>query len=226
MEIDVILVAYSKSQFHRNLTEKALETLLLSEDNIKINPIVVETYKNSEPFKNALTIQWNGLKFNYNACLNWAIGFCKSKYIALCNNDLEFYKNWATNLIWAMRDEYLSASPYSRTSGLKYPEGNHFYTGYEIGQILCGWCLFVKKELFNIIGKLDETVDFWYSDNLYAEQLKKSKIKHILVCNSIVNHVNSGSLTINTEPLERKSKLMHGQQKKYVSRKKIYSINT
>ena len=44
------------------------------------------------------------------------------------------------------------------------------------------------------IGGFDYPVNFWYSDNVYAEQLKAAGIKHALVGNSIVRHLESQSL--------------------------------
>lgn len=50
-----------------------------------------------------------------------------------------------------------------------------------------GWCIFQKREIYDYIH-LSEDIDFWYSDNDYAEQLKKQNIKHALIKNSIVHH--------------------------------------
>jgi hypothetical protein len=45
-----------------------------------------------------------------------------------------------------------------------------------------------RKEKYEIIEDLNEGVSFWYSDNIYANELEMRGIRHILVPTSIVNH--------------------------------------
>ena len=68
--------------------------------------------------------------------------------------------------------------------------------GYEVGikgQLL-GWCIIMDRVVMEKIGEFDCPVNFWYSDNVYAEQLKAAGIKHALVGNSRVRHFTSRSL--------------------------------
>jgi hypothetical protein len=92
-------------------------------------------------------------------------------------------------------NNYLSASALSndiRQKGFK--RGYHAYEGYKIGELLTGWCIFTDKELWKQIGKLDETHRFWYSDNVYANQLKAKNISHALICSIQVDHAGSRTL--------------------------------
>ena len=72
-----------------------------------------------------------------------------------------------------------------------YKRGMHAYEGYGIGFELAGWCIFCDKSLWDKIGPLDESHNFWFSDNMYAKQLKAKGIKHALICNVKVDHMGS-----------------------------------
>ena len=59
--------------------------------------------------------------------------------------------------------------------------------------ILTGWCIFIRREIFDTIGFLDEQFEFWYADRDYGLTLLKFNIQHALVPNSIVNHIGNQS---------------------------------
>ena len=98
-------------------------------------------------------------------------------------------------------------------NGCQFPQGDFIYEGYEIAYHVSGWCLFITKEAYKKIGKLDERVDFWYSDNLYANQLKEHGLRHGLFCNARVDHICSQ--TLNTMPMKIKREYSLGQLAKY-----------
>jgi len=136
MCVSVVIVSYDKSPYHRSLTENAIKSCIESEDHVEI--IVVETNPKAKPYEQSTTLYWEK-EFNYNACLNFARKHCHSKYIAFCNNDLIFEKAWASNLIHAIQKYgLLSVCPYSRTSYLRHPVGNHAYMGSDVHRTVLG----------------------------------------------------------------------------------------
>src|SRR5690606_38909440 len=80
-------------------------------------------------------------------------------------------------------------------NGLKY--------GYEVRDELVGWCLFFKREMLQITGKLDPRFTFWYADNDYSMMLQKHGLTHALVTDAIVDHMESQTLNTKNE-IERK----------------------
>lgn len=151
-------------------------------------------------------------EFNYNRCLNMGMALSKSKYIAFCNNDLYFERNWARNAVRAMKaGGYLSSCP----------SGRHVFKGvlegYKVAHHICGWCIIVDRVIFDKIGKLSEVVNFWYSDDVYAIQLICAGVKHILVGNSKVKHFRSRTLF--KVPEQRTDKTT-GQKEIYLNFKK------
>jgi GT2 family glycosyltransferase len=79
--------------------------------------------------------------------------------------------------------------------------------------ILTGWCIFVKRDIFNIVGLLDEQFDFWYADNDYGRTLLKHRITHALIGTSKVDHL--GNQTHNALSPEKLLELTDHQKSTY-----------
>ena len=94
-----------------------------------------------------------------------------------------------------------------------FERGDFIYEGYNIGVHVTGWCIFVTKEAIQKIGQIDESYDFWYSDNVYANQLKAHGLRHGLFCNIQIDHL--GSKTLKTLPIR--------QQRRYSVNTKYYA---
>lgn len=207
---DVIIISYAKNKELQNITQTCLDSLLNSETNVQ--PIIIENNKNIT--YNCLTIHPN-FDFNYNACINLGINYCDSDIITFCNNDVIFTPGWLTSHIKVFdNNDLLSLSP--KSPG--YEKQNHMtsglYLGYTILEHVAGWCITIKRNVLDFIGKLDTSVDFWYSDYIYIDQIKKHKIKHALNADSIVYHLFSKTMsTILTK--DKLYDFTKGQKRKY-----------
>lgn len=213
--LDVIILSNAKTEYLKTLTAQALSTLknsgtlcnvFIHEQNEAINYDGATRFHVSEPF-------------NYNRFMNEGAMLGKSKYIAFCNNDLEFETDWAYKLIYAMeRDNLDSASPYCRNvHGIQTrlsPTGV-VRLGWTVRLEFAGWCFVMKRSSWEKIGGLDEDFSFWCADNATVEQLKAAGMKHGLVTNSIVNHVASGENTLKDVDPATKEQLTFVQIKKF-----------
>ncbi|RYY08089.1 MAG: glycosyltransferase family 2 protein [Sphingobacteriaceae bacterium] len=197
--IDIIILSYAKNQSLKNLTEQTIRTLISSENPaiIKFNIVVIESEKSLYPFQFEQTETiYPSTTFSFNKYLNIGIRHTSGKFLCLCNNDLIFKPNWATQILKALQQDQavLSANPYCtnyhQTKGFE-AKGNPI-EGY-FG-VFTGWCVFIKREIFDIIGPLDENLNFWYCDNDYLQLLLKHKIKNVLVPTSVITHLGSKSL--------------------------------
>lgn len=206
---DLILVARSSSDKLKMMTQNCINSA--KADNV----ILIETYEPTEYEGVDNHFFYNGA-FNYNHAINLGLEEAKCDIHILANNDLIFhdYKTIGEDMI---NNGFGSGSAWFK--GCSFPQGELVYPGYEIAVYLTGWCIFITKETKKIIGRLDEGVDFWYSDNLYAEQLKRYGIKHGLFCNARVDHL--GSQTLNTMPVNMKRYYSIGQLTKYAKRKRV-----
>jgi hypothetical protein len=215
MNISCVIVACSKSQYHIDITKQAIRSS-------GVDCIIVETHPNAQPYKEAKVNLFWPKEFNYNACLNFGVLHSETEYIALCNNDLVFTDGW-TKITERMKyNKVLSASPFSLYSqhrhGYKADKSIHY--GYWIGHELLGWCIVVHRDIFQTIGKLDESRSFWCSDNVYSDQLRAAGLKHMLDCASVVNHIGGGSKTLNTIPKVLYYDLTTNEYNRYMYAKK------
>lgn len=191
---DIIIVSNASTLENKDVTQRCIDSILdTEEEGYKFNIIVVEQNPKVS-FNDALTIHYD-FDFNYNKCLNEGLKHSSAKYKGLCNNDLIFHYKWFEGVVDSLESGFGSVSPYCvNTHTGRYDIANVCISGYNTGSQMAGWCIFLTDETLSKIGKLNEGVSFWYSDNIYAEQLKYHKVKHGLVCNSFVTHIGSHTL--------------------------------
>jgi GT2 family glycosyltransferase len=208
-EIDVIILSYAQNKQLQMVTEEAIRSLIESEDSliIKFNVIVIESQGNLSPYQyKGTTTIYPGGSFGYNKFMNLGISMTSSKFICLCNNDLIFHKNWATEILKPFEyfEDLYSASPicsrHHPSEGILVNSG--FRLGYRIRVEVAGWCLFFRRDLLKITGMLDPNFTFWCADNDYTNTLWTQGLKHILVTSSIVDHLANITL-LNQTPSEQ-----------------------
>lgn len=215
--IDVIIVSDAKTPYLRSLTEQAITTAIgNSGSNVEVYVFVVE--KQNIDYELATTIKQTG-EFCYNKYLNEGAAMGASEFICFANNDLIFHQDWAIDIIEEMNNENVSsASPFCSVSALHDDRyitekfGNIF--GYNIRNEFLGWCFVWSRILWEDL-KLDETMSFWASDNVVADDLERRGIKHMLCTSSLVTHLNNGSHTLKSETNFNKHKLTIEEVKKY-----------
>ncbi|BAZ01851.1 hypothetical protein NIES37_58580 [Tolypothrix tenuis PCC 7101] len=199
-DIDIIILSYAKNDALKEITIQGVNSLINSEDPETINfkILVIESNKSLKPYQyeHTLTV-YPEEKFGFHRYLNLGIQSTNSPFVCLCNNDLIFEKNWASEILKEMDKDplLLSASPYCPEFHLKrgFQKNHSPIIGYNNG-ILVGWCIFVKREIFDTIGKLDENLEFWYCDLDYAQTLQQYNIKHCLISSSFVMHLMNKTL--------------------------------
>lgn len=218
--LDVVIVSYAKDHELYNVTMNAIDSLIKSEQDIDINIIVIESNKDIFYPGNCLTVHPD-IPFNYNAYLKIGLTYCKYDWVALCNNDLIFYKHWFSEIAdWynnSTDKSIKSFSPWNRHEDWHYNrvKDDTQFIGYSIGVQLCGWCIVARTEIFDRVD-LSSDVNFWCSDNIYADELIKHGIKHRLQRFSFVDHLTSRTLF--TMPSEKIKELTSDQGVIYANR--------
>lgn len=216
MIYDLIIVSKSEGELIP-MTQNCINTAL--QDGADMNIIVVESGEMHQ-YENAQSIKYNG-EFNYNRALNLGLQHVKGDIHILANNDIIFHPGWSKIGEQMIYNKIHSASALSQDpQQSSFKEGNVMYEGYDIGIFLTGWCIFVDPYCIKSIGKLDETVLFWFSDDLYACQLLAVGIKHYLFCNVRVDHITSRTLIMQPIRLQRQYKI--GEYQKFTLRKRFY----
>jgi len=112
--IDIVIVSNSTKVSLWDMTKNAIRT---ATDNAGMEVgkvLTIEQNRTAREQPIGRTLYYD-FEFNYNRCLNLGRSICDSEYIAFCNNDLYFERNWARNAVQAMEEgDYLSASPSGR----------------------------------------------------------------------------------------------------------------
>jgi hypothetical protein len=215
-DIDIVILSYAQNTELKRITEQCVCTLLASESRSKIHfhVIVVESEKAMLGFQyDGTTTIYPAQEFSYNRYLNIGIVAGKSQYVCLCNNDLVFHHGWASEIIKSF-DKYNELSSASPFCSIHHPKmgfqiNNGIYPGYRSRYELAGWCVFLRREALNKIGKLDENLKFWCIDNDLSNMLSVLDLKHALVSSSIVEHLDGATFDLQT--VERQEELTAGE---------------
>ncbi len=213
--IDLIIISDAKTKAHHNLTLQAIATAVKSglPEGSKIIVVEKQTIRS---YQHAETIYQQG-EFNYNRYCNEGADQGTNPAIAFCNNDLIFYKGWAQGCLWGLTGHQVgSVSPWCQNShpGLWKDHGiAQGWIGYDIRKHFAGWCFLMDRNIWGAIGRLPEHVAFWYSDNATVDALKRHRVKHGLIRNARVDHLESRTLKSMADV--DKHRLTWGQKGRY-----------
>lgn len=218
MTYDLIVIS---SSIHPDLvrnTQRTIDTCIA--DTNKVNVILIETSEAKVSYPNVdKLIRYKG-EFNYNRALNQGLQYRKSEFQILANNDIIFHSGWSRIGKIMKTNGYLSASALSNDARQQhFQRGDFSYEGYFIGFQLAGWCIFTDKKIWDRIGKLSERHKFWFSDNVYGEQLKAEGIPHVLICSVQVDHL--GSQTLKRIDSRKQLLYTHAERKNLNAARKI-----
>lgn len=202
---DIVILSFAKDADLRAVTEHCLDTLVASEDPevIHFRIFVLESNHAAPPYSQVgVETIYPAAPFNYHAYMNKGIACGAAPLVAICNNDLEFKAGWASALLAAFASDATlqSASPFCAIHhpGYGFGQNTGNYYGYRVLREIAGWCLVFRREMLKVTGPLDERFYFWYADDDYARTLQEHKLKHALVTDSVVNHLDSRTLQTHT----------------------------
>ncbi len=196
--VDVIILSKAIDQRTKRMTQNAIDTCRSKSNGLPINVIVVENGHFALHYPKATTIL-KPEEFNYNRFANEAASLGGAEWIMIANNDLTFHDGWLQHLLAADNDV---VSPHEPTD-VRQKDLTENTEGEITGRHLSGWCFMIKRSLWEKIGKFDDDVSFWCSDDVVVQQVLAEGIKPMLVKKSIVVHQPSTTLrTIKAEDAE------------------------
>lgn len=194
-KVDIIILAYTMDLKAHQMTQACIDSAVQLDPQIDFNILLIESNAISYFTYKLATRIIPKIPFNYNLYLNIGLNYCRkdTDLIVFANNDLLFTNQWASNLLKAFETHKLdSACPLEPRHHLFIPNDS-VKIGTAFRQEVIGWCIAVKPKTIEIIGKFDDQFNFYFQDNDYIMNLKKHKLKHGLVCNSVVYHLLSQS---------------------------------
>jgi GT2 family glycosyltransferase len=196
MLIDVIITANTQPK-HEQMLINCIQSLRNSEDKIRFDITVVESTNRVFNAGQDKTILFDRPEYNCNRAMKLGMPYGAADWVVMASNDLIFMRGWYTALLEAQakRPDILSWGTWSNLWSWHpnlFPGAQpEIIEGYRTGHELTGWNIITKRHGVLDVIDLHERVSFWYSDNIYADELQKHGIRHALCTTSIVNHLVS-----------------------------------
>lgn len=197
--LDVIILTKTSTPQHQSMVERCIRSYLQDGDDFINSIILMESDKTSDvkhwdSVSPKIKVVVPPYKFNYNLFLNIALEHCTANFICVSNNDV-FTKPGCVRTMLAIFHKVptlMSASPVDRSWHLnsyqEFPQDNNIYPGYQTSKYLLGFCIFARKQVYDIIGKFDERFHFYHQDNDYERCLVNNNLTHALVTFAHIEH--------------------------------------
>ncbi|MCP5163351.1 MAG: glycosyltransferase [Hahellaceae bacterium] len=204
--LNVVILTRTDNDEIYKMTLNAINTLIESMGNEASNTRVtlVESNRELAPDSHAYPSNVKVIippeAFNFNRFLNIGAAQCKADYYAFCNNDVVFYKDWFTHIknVAQSHPEFGSFSPIcpvSNRQAMFKEAGQPFVEGYNVTFEISGWAIVIRSSVYESFKVFDEAFSFYFADDDYAMFLMKNGIKHALVIDSCVHHLESGKVS-------------------------------
>ena len=197
--LDVIILTKTSTPQHLAMVERCVRSYLQDGDEF-INSIILMESDKAADLKHWSTISSKikvvvpQYKFNYNLFLNIALEHCTADFICISNNDVVTKPGCVKTMlaIFHKVPTLMSASPVDRSWHLnsyqEFPQDNNIYPGYQTSKHLLGFCIFARKQVYDISGKFDERFHFYHQDNDYERCLINNNLTHALVTFAHIEH--------------------------------------
>lgn len=213
-----IMLSNTVSQYHEDMTNRAINTAFEHKGTHDLVVVVVETNNNFHGYFNNPNVAFikPSKPFGYNEFINIGYDFMVNNsspdfedyepdYVMIMNNDLIFHENWLDNLVDGLEsDDYDSVSPKSPgwmfhanycNDGIQ--ENHGVFEGWGVGFEVCGWAWLFRHSSYARLQPLDPDLKFWCQDNQICDDMQKLGMRHALVSDSLVTHlVNQSHNTI------------------------------
>ncbi|MGM9941615.1 MAG: glycosyltransferase [Bulleidia sp.] len=172
--------------------------VIIVENNSSSEEIFSYYEQVQKKYDNVHVVNWKGSEFNYSAINNYGVGFAKGEYLLLLNNDTEMISQDAIEemLGICMRDDVGVVG-----AKLLYPDNTVQHAGVMVGiggtaghlfsrilnqdpgymmrailnydlSAVTGACLMTKKDIYQKVGGLDETLKVAYNDVDYCLKVR------------------------------------------------------
>lgn len=236
LKLSVIILAYTIDENSLVLTKNCITSLRDSvQANTFLEIVIVESGKldiaSYTLSETDVLIPYGNEEFNFHNALNIGLQKATGNYVAFCNNDLLFYKNWSENLVKQMMQQNAQVGspvdPRNNKLWMYDLKGLEYKEGYEIQKFFKGWCFIVQREAFTILNNFDERFKFYYADNDFIRTVYIKGLKHITVLDSLVHHLEKNkniSIEKNFDKLLKKEYLRSIKIPPYIIKEQRYWV--
>ena len=198
-KLSVIILSYAIDNDVYEMNCRCLDSLLASEEwgDGELEIVLMESSKeNPYTYGSDVKVVIPDEAFNFHRFLNIGVDKSDGEFIALCNNDIVFEMNWwsAIMKVKQTNPKFMCFSPLDRSYPMMseevMPSSKKYYIGWENKKHFAAWCFVWERKVFDIVGKFDETFDFYSADDDELMTLRKYAISNVLVTASEVKHIS------------------------------------
>lgn len=199
LKLSIVILSYAIDKDIHEMNCRCIDSLLSSEEWIREELEIVLIESNKEityTYPDSVRVIIPNEKFNFHRFLNIGLHETKGDFIAFCNNDIVFQKGWCTAIkrVKEQHPKFMCFSPLDRSYPMmtedEIPSNKDYYIGWENKRHFAAWCFVWERKVFDIIGKFDETFDFYSADDDELMTLRKYAIPNVLVTASEVKHLS------------------------------------
>ena len=197
--LSVIILAYTIDEEIYEMNRHCIMSLLESEDwnDDELSVLLIESNKNAGyKYDDKVKVLIPEESFNFHRFLNIGLDNTQGQFVAFCNNDIIFTNGWFSAImeIKERNPKFMCFSPLDRSypmmTEMEMPSTQKYYIGWENKRHFAAWCFVWERKVFNIIGRFDETFDFYSADDDELMTLRKYAIPNVLVVHSEVKHLS------------------------------------
>lgn len=197
--LSVVILSYAVDDEVYRMNCRCISSLSESENwhDSDLEVLLIESNKSSAyEYDSRVRVIVPQENFNFHKFLNIGLDNSTKDFIAFCNNDIEFSESWFSAIMAAksMNRSFLCFSPYDSAypmmAELCCPPRHDYEIGWENKKHFAAWCFVWQRKVFDIIGKFDETFDFYSADDDELMTLRKYAIPNVLVTKSEVRHLS------------------------------------
>jgi GT2 family glycosyltransferase len=198
-EIDVVMLAFTRSAEIFQMNREAIATLRLGDPELQFNVFLIE----SNPafaelgwaYDAAVQVIYPGEKFNFNRYNNIGARLGKADWILFSNNDVVFGRDFCTAML-AVQAQHPrlrclcpvdAASPHTPMG--TFGAAETYRIGHHVRVTFTGWCFMVQRSVWAQIGGFDERFDYYFADDDFTMQLRKADILNAAVMGAHVRHL-------------------------------------
>ena len=187
--VDVVMLSKASTADLQRMTQQAIDTCIAGAGHRKVNVIVIEQDMKFGQYNNAQVI-YDASDFHYNKFANNGAARGNAPWIMVANNDLVFEDGWLEGLLNTGRDCVSPMDPTHKTQR----NVTHDEAGWKNGHHFSGWCFMIRRQLWERIGKFDECVSYWCSDDVVIEQCRSVGVMPLVAHAARVRHLGSQTL--------------------------------
>ena len=218
-KLSVIILSYTIDDDIYEMNCRALKSLIDSEtwtdDNLQV--LLIESKRD-----NTYTYHWPNVEvlipnedFGFHKFFNIGLNKTNGEYIAFCNNDIIFKPGWFSE-IKKVADSHKclkcfspidDSGDYPKMTPDALPRDKDYYKGWEHQKHFAPWCFVWKREVFDITGPFDETVDFYGADCDEQNMMSRNALWSVVCTKSVVYHLAGQTAIVKQSGVDEKYRI-------------------